>query len=263
MSATGSLHINRDIILAAKRQHLKVRREQTPVDALLALAQMQHRPRYFLTSAREPDQVTIIGQVTRTEMYDPVSTSLRYVREGADAIAFFTDHSIYENDLDDMLMVARGLKKTPIIYQNYVLDEYGVMGARASDASALVIYASLLEPAMLRRVISMTQRWKMTSMVQVTTPEELELACSLSPHMICYGDNLSSNVARSVQELTALREMIPHHIQFMLMHCLNTLDDVRAALSVGVNALLVGDALLNQERRAEHLRRLTGHAQTE
>ena len=46
--ATGSLQVNRDIILATKKQYLKQQMQTIPLDAVLALAQMQTRAMNFL-----------------------------------------------------------------------------------------------------------------------------------------------------------------------------------------------------------------------
>lgn len=257
--ATGSLHLNRDIILATKRQYINERRKKTPMEAVLSLAQMQRRPRSVLDTMQDDDRVTLIGQILRTETYDPVSTALTYVREGADAIAFFTDHSIYSGDLDDMLMVARGVKDTPIIYQNYTLDEYSVLSARAADASALVLYASLLDAATLRRVVSATQRWKMTAVVQMDDTSQLPLVETLSPHAIAYGDDLSGKLELSLKELAALRNHLPTHIRVLLMHCLQTLEEVEAVLALNIHGIIVGDALLKNEKKAARLRQMIGH----
>lgn len=257
--ATGSLYLNRDIILATKRQYINERRKKTPLEAVLSLAQMQRRPRSVLDTMQDNDRVTLIGQITRTETYDPVSTALSYVREGVDAIAFFTDHSIYSGDLDDMLMVARGVKDIPIIYQNYTLDEYSVLSARAADASALILYASLLDGATLRRVVSATQRWKMTALIQMDDLNMLPAVEILSPHAIAYGDDLSGKLERSLKDLGAIRHKLPLHTRVLLMHCLQSLEEVEAALALNVHGIIVGDALLKNEKKAAHLREIIGH----
>ncbi|MCU0513021.1 MAG: hypothetical protein MUE40_10665 [Anaerolineae bacterium] len=256
---TGSLHVNRDIILATKRHYLNERKHSTPLEAVLALAQMRQRPRNILNTMQDDGRITLIGQLTRTEIYDPVSTALTYVQEGVDALAFFTDHSIYPGDLDDMLLVARGLKDTPVIYQNYVIDEYSVISARAADASAVILYSSLLEAAMLRRVVGATQRWKMTALLQVEDESALATIRALSPHVVAYGDDLSGTFERSFNELRRLRPEIPPHTRVMFMHSLQTLDEVEAALSLRVHAIIVGDALLRQEKKAARLRQLIQH----
>ena len=252
--ATGSLHVNRDIILATKRQHIKERQRHTPTEAVLSLAQMQKRPRSLLNYSTDGDKIYMIAQVTRTEIYDPVTSALHCVAHGADAVSFFTDHSIYNEDLDDMLMVARGMKKVPIIYQNYVLDEYAVMAARSADASGLVLYASLLPEEKLRRVVTMTQRWKMFTLIQVNDIAELKIAKSLSPHVLCFGDNLSSNIEATVNDLRLVQDELPMHSKVMLMHTLDSIDEVEAALQARVDGVIVSEELVKNEKYARLMR---------
>jgi indole-3-glycerol phosphate synthase len=259
--ATGSLHVNRDIILATKRQHVRERQRHTPTEAILSLAQMQRRPRSLMNYASDGDKIFLIAQIRRTEIYDPVTSALHCVAHGADAIAFFTDHSIYHEDLDDLLIVARGVRKIPIIYQNYVLDDYGVMAARAADASGLVLFASLLPEDKLRRVVTMTQRWKMITMIQLDDAEELTVAKALSPHVLCFGDNLSGNVEATVSDLTLIRPELPSHSKVMLMNTLDSIDDVELALKATVDGLIVSEDLLKNEKYARTIRHLIDEAE--
>ncbi|MDQ7024898.1 MAG: hypothetical protein Q9P44_04995 [Anaerolineae bacterium] len=258
--ATGSLHLNRDIILATKRQHVKERQRHTPTEAILSLAQMQKRPRSLLNYTTDGDRIFLIAQITRTEVYDPVTSALHCIAHGADAVSFFTDHSIYHEDLDDMLLVARGTKTVPIIYQNYVLDEYGVMAARAADASGLVLFASLLPEDVLRRVVVMTQRWKMFTLIQVNDMAELKIAKMLSPHVLCFGDNLSNNIETTVADLNALRDDLPLHSKVMLMHTLQSIDEVEVALKADVDGLIVSENVLKHRKQSRALRQLMDEA---
>lgn len=261
--ATSSLHINRDIILASRRQYIEQRQRATPMEAVLALAQMQSRPRSILNYASDGQRVRLVAQVSRTEIYDPVSAALRCVAEGADAIAFFTDHSLYTDDLDDLLMIARALKNVPVIYQNYVMTEYSVMATRGADASALVLYASLLEPQTLRNVVSMTMRWKMSALVQVNSEEEFQIAKSLSPHAICFGDHLSNNVSRSVELLQSVPKHELYNARRVIMNTLDTLDDVELVLTTPVDAIIVSEDLFKNEKSAHAIRRMVENAQAE
>lgn len=251
--ATGSLQVNRDIILATKKQHIKQRQKQTPMEAVLSLAQMQKRPRGVLNYSSDGEKVSIIAQVSRREIYDPVTSALHCIVNGADAIGFFTDHSIYHNDLDDLLMVCRAVKDVPVVYQNYVLNEYEVMAARGADASAIVVYASLMDAQRLRQTVSTSQRWKMSTIVQVSDEQDLELAQTLSPHALSFGDNLSSNIAATVNDVLAVRDKLPSHYRVLLTHSLHTLDEVELALSARVDALIVDEDLLKHERSAKML----------
>lgn len=258
---TGSLQINRDIILATRKQFLRERQKHTPPAAVLSLAHMQQRPRPILNYASDGNEIAIIAQVSRREIYDPVSSALHCVVHGAHAISFFTDHAIYKDDFDDLVMIARAVRDVPVIYQNYTLDEYGVMSARAADASGLVAYASLLPQAGLERVVSLTQRWKMSILVQINDAHELENALKLSPHALCFGENLSSNIRKSVEDLALVRDSLPHHVRVLLMNTLHSLEDVELALRARVDALIVDEELLKNERAARALHRMVEQAQ--
>lgn len=259
--ATKSLQVNRDIILASKRQFMKDRKQHIPTEAALAIAQMQARPQPLLNVATDNDSISLIAQVTRTERYDPVMSALHCVYNGASAVSFFTDHSIYQDDFDDVLMVARGLKDKPVVYQNYLLDEYSVMLARGASVSAVVAYASVLSPADLRRVVCMAQRWKMSVFIQVNSADELETAINLSPHALFFGDNLSGNVENTVRELLPIRAQLPTYLRVMLMHTLYSPEEVEIALTAKVDAVLVSDETLKQEKHARMIKSLIKRAE--
>jgi len=261
--ATGSLQVNRDIILATKKQQLKIQQENTPLDAVLSMAQMQARPRGILNYSSDGDNITLIAQLTRREVYDPVTSALHCVTHGADAVAFFTDHSIYANALDDMMLVARALKNKPVVYQNYVLNEYEVMAARGADASAIVVYASLVPPDKLRKIVSTAQRWKMSTLVQVSSTEDIEAALALSPHALCFGDNLSGNIEGSIKDILDVHDSLPSHCKVVLMHTLQSLGDVELALTAPIDAMIVSQDLLIHERSAREVRTMLQAVQQE
>jgi indole-3-glycerol phosphate synthase len=253
---TRNLRINRDIILASKRQHLEQRKKSLPLEAVQSLAQMQRRPRSLLNYASDREQIAIIAQVSRQHIYDPVTSALHCLAHGADAIALYTDHSLYTDDLDDLLMVARAMPQIPLLFQNYVLDEYSVVAARGADASALILYSAVLEPDALRQLVSTAQRWKMSVFVQISEAHELETAISLSPHVLCFGEILSRNIQRTIEQVNAIRPQIPSFVHLMLMHTLQTVDEVEATLQADVDAIIVSEDLLKQERAARQIREL-------
>ena len=254
--ATGSLQVNRDIIVATRKQYLLERKHITPMDALMALAAMQSRPPYVLNMMTDRDKVTVIGQIRLKETYDPVLSALRYVRAGADAVSYFTDHTIYNQDLDDMLMISRGIRKYPVIFHNYVLDEYSVIAARSSGAAALVGYASILPVQKLRSVISMTQRYKMTAILQINSVAHLEYIYELSPHVISIGDPESENVENAIQMVAEFKPHIPFYCRTMLSNTLYTVEEVEMAVQAGVDAVIVSDEVYATPRKIEQMRKL-------
>ncbi len=245
-----------DTILAVKRQLLAERRAKTPIQAVIALADMQRRPQPILNTVTNGTQIALIGQITRSDTYDPVAATLNYIREGVDAVSLFTDQSVYGRGLDDLLLVSRGVN-IPVITQDYILDEYHVVESRAAGASALILSSTVLDEAGLRNTVTTTQRWRMTAIVQVSNEHELEYAQTLSPHVLgigTIGDEV--DCSRTVQLFQRLRPHIPYNMRVMVLGCMNKLDDIQTVVDLGVDAIMVSDALLSDPYQSVQLREL-------
>lgn len=249
---TRDLQLDARVIIGSKQQRLAMRQAQTPNAAVVALADMQRRPHPILGYVRNGDPITLISQITLADIYDPVGMALRHVREGVDAVALFTDSRIYSYGMEDLLMVSLGIPYAPVITQDYILNEYHVAEARAAGASALVVYASLLEPEDVRRVVSVAHRWRMTTIVQVSSTDELAYAAEASPHVIGVGLDQRFDRARDMAVLERLASQIPYNIRWMPLGSMSHLDDVAAVVDMGVDALVISDALIKPvDRYAE------------
>jgi indole-3-glycerol phosphate synthase len=249
-------------IIAAKRYYLGQRKTKTPIEAVRALASMQKRPSPILSTVTSVDEpVVIIGHVKHnlgvngSVVYDPVGSALRYVHKGIDAVSLFTDQIVYEDGLDDLMFVANAIEQ-PVISQDYILDEYEIIEARAAGASALLLSAAVLDNETLRRMISDTQRNLMTAIVQVHNADELRYAISLSPHVISLSsDNpFTPEVELDLEMTRRLRDMIPSHTRVMVSENLKTMADVAAIASLDVDAIMISEQLLEIVGSADALR---------
>ncbi|RMG82370.1 MAG: hypothetical protein D6712_14795 [Chloroflexi bacterium] len=247
---TENLQVDRETVLEAKKHWLQARKEQTPLPAISALASMQNRPRPILNTIPADGRAQIIGQIRRHETYDPVAQALQYIRGRVDAISLYTDHSLYNDDFDDMQMVAAAVKDLPIIYQNYVLDDYQVIEARAADASAIMLYTSVLNERTLWNVASVTQRWKMSVIVQVDNMAALESINRLSPHAIAIGDN-DIDIHRGLDLLEQLRPQVGFNIRVMFLPTIETLEAAHAAIELGADAIIISPHLLENNKRKQ------------
>jgi indole-3-glycerol phosphate synthase len=254
--ATKEIHINLETVLAAKREYLDVRKAKTPPMAMIALADMQHDPSPVLNTMTDGKHITLIGQIRLTESYDPVAMALRFVRSGVDAVSLFTDKFIYTQGMDDLLLVSRGVPHTPVVSQDFMLNEYHVAEARASGASAVTLHASILDAVDLRNMVSTAQRWRMTTIVQVANEHELMTAAEFSPHVIAIGEGVMFNREHDLPMLQRYRSLIPFYSRLMPFGCLNDLNDVAAVLAVGVDAIVVDETLTRSRPEFEELSRM-------
>jgi indole-3-glycerol phosphate synthase len=249
-------------IIALKQQRLLDRKSKTPIQAVRALASLQKRPQPVLSTITHNAPVVIIGQIKYklaqtgllTDSYDPVSAALRYVQERVDAVSLFTDETGYMGGLDDMVLVSRAVD-IPVISEDYILDEYQIVESRAAGASALVLSAAVADPPTLRSLVSATHRNRMTAIVEVRSRQELEYAISLSPYVIGLG-NRDSSLRSQFGLIQELRSLVPDNMRVMPMAALKTLDEVTAAIGLGIDAMLVRETILQDPVQSAQLHEL-------
>lgn len=245
-------------IVEAKRRMLTKRQDRTPFSAVAALAAMQQRPRPVLNIVTGGASVTLIGHITLEEIYDPVAAALRYVRSGLDAVALFTDRTIYSRGTDDLLMVSRAVHRTPVISMNFILDSYQVLEARASGVSAVVIQSDLLPEDTLRETVSVAQRSKMSTIVQVTSEAALDRVLDLSPHALSVGHGLYFDRERDLPLVQAISRARPNHLRVMPRGCLRNRDDLVSVINAGVDGVIVDETLIATPRQMLEIRQLIG-----
>lgn len=243
-----------DVILAAKRRYLIERKTKTPIEAVRALASMQKRPYPVLSTVTDSSQVMLIGQIKYTlpqaglmgDSYDPVAGALRYAQAGVDAVALFTDEVMYQRGLDDLVLVSRAVN-LPIISQDYIVDEYQVVEARAAGASAVMLHSTVVEPALLRALVSATHRNRMTAIVQITNQDELNYALSISPSVIGIRSRDAATQQLDIDNARRLRDQIPSHIRVMFTDGLRSLDEATAVAGLGLHAAIVRETVIQSD----------------
>lgn len=249
-----------DVVVAAKKQYVLERKAQTPIEAVRALASMQKRPLPILNTIPESDHapILLIGQITRdadpAQKLDLPATVRRLTQAGVDALALFTDESLYQGGLDDLVMLARAAH-VPVISQDYIVDEYQVVEARAAGASALWLRSSILDSAQLRALVSATQRNRMTAIVEVHNRAELEHALGLSPYVISLNRYDPRTETDSPDTPETLRALIPSSSRVILSEMLTSLEAIQEAIRLDVHGVMVEEHLLNNPSLNTLLRR--------
>ena len=257
--STKDLTPQAEVVIAAKRQAMMDRKLRTPIEAVRALASMQKRPQPVLNRVATDAQIMLIGQIKYAQGksdilsdYDPVATALRYVKAGVEAISLLTDEFLYQGGLDDLVLVSRAIN-VPVISQDYILDEYQIVEARAAGASALMLSSAIHEPPMLRTLLSATQRNRMTAIVEVYSEEDLKYALSLSPYVIGLSNFDPWTHEYMGDYISQLRPLIPANVGVMVTDGLKTIDAIKEIVALDIHALLVRETILDDPDQVARL----------
>lgn len=240
-------------IISAKHQRIARRQEKTPLSALIALANMQPRPLPSLNIIS--DQPLFIGQIMLEEIYDPIASAVKFVQLGLDAVSLFTDNTIYSRANEDMLLLSRAMKQTPVISQNYVLNQYSLLEARAAGVSGVILRPHIVDQTIsLRRLASYSHRLRLAIILHIESADQIALIDEIAPHAVCVGTSPLYQAKTDFPLLQAIRPLLPSHVRFFPYGGVTRTDDFEQLLALNLHAIQINNRLINTRFKAERLR---------
>lgn len=246
-------------ILSVKRLALENRQQRTPQLAVIALSDMRVRPLPSLNMVYDDKLVITIGYIPLAQTYDPVLQALRMGRAGVDAVALFTDSRVYSKGQNDLLMVALGAKNMPVITFDYPLNEYHVVELRASGASAIMLYASLVTEAALKKMVSIALRVRMTAIIHAETPEQFNMAVAMGPHAVSIGTgDYFQPTDENIALLAHARANKPYNMRLMSRPCIQSITHMATVVGYGVDAVVLDEPLVRDKSREKLYQLLRG-----
>ncbi len=234
------------------RHEVEARRQQVPVAGLRALNSIQRRPLDMINALKMDRNISLIieikrqthtGRVLFHDRYEPDEIARYYQDVGVQAVAVATNEKYYGGALHHLTYVSQ-VVKVPVIRQDFVFDRYQVYEARAAGADSVILIAALLGQYRLWDLISLTQRLRMTALVQVENETELARALNVDPRVICISNVDWRTLEVDLSKTTRLAKHIPKHILKVSMGGVRTADDVALLAEAGVDAIMIGEAIL-------------------
>jgi indole-3-glycerol phosphate synthase len=256
-------------IVARTRGELDQRRATTSLRELDAAAakRLETDPIRGFTEALAAPGLSVIAEHKRRspsagvirsdiELEDVVTA---YERGGARALSVLTEAVGFGGRLDD-LGRARRVATLPILRKDFVVDEYQVVETVAAGADAILLIVAALDPADLRFLHDRAQSFGLGVLVEVHDGDELAIAATIGPPVIGINNRdlttLDVDTARTFELIASL----PAGTVIVSESGLRTPEDVAAVAAAGVDAVLVGEALMRSGDIEAACRALTGAA---
>lgn len=189
---------------------------------------------------------------------DPIDLARTYASNGASALSILTDERFFRGS-NDIFTRVRASCDLPMLRKDFILSEAQVYESRAIGADAiLLIAAALPDDAELFDLHALAIDLGMTPLVEVHTRGELERALRLNPRLIGINNRDLHTFKTSLDTTAALRPLIPPGIGVVSESGIFTAERVAYLAALGVNAILVGEALVTAPDIGEKVRELSG-----
>jgi indole-3-glycerol phosphate synthase len=248
-------------ILRAKREEIKCLEKRGAQLEQQARARTDFRD--FRSALQQSDgKLAVIAEIKKASpsagviasSFDPVETAKNYERNGANAISVLTDAQFFQGKVQD-LADARRAVSVPLLRKDFILDEIQIAESAANGADAILLIAAALEREQLVDLLHATEKYRLDALVEVHTREELKRALDAEAKIV--GIN-NRNLATFDVDLAVTEELcreVPDEIILVSESGIKTPQDVARVKACGVDAILVGEALMRGDISIEQLQR--------
>ena len=178
---------------------------------------------------------------------------LSYQEHGAAALSILTDEQ-YFGGKDDFIRTARHAGvHIPILYKNFIIDEYQLFQARLCGASAVLLIAADLSKEECRSLLSTAHGLGLEVLLEMHSEEELEYA-EMEPDMCGINNRNLGTFITDVQNSFRLAELLPKDSVKVSESGISNPDTVKALRIAGFRGFLIGETFMKTSAPGEVLK---------
>jgi indole-3-glycerol phosphate synthase len=212
--------------------------------------------------------VSIIAEVKRASPskgalnlnLEPSQQAQVYARAGAEAVSVLTESTHFRGCLEDLTAAREGLSdlgaQRPLLRKDFIVDPYQLLEARAWGADAVLLIVGALDDAALSELMASTLALGMTPLVEVHGEAELARALAIDPPLIGINNRNLRDFAVDLSTTQRLRGAIPQGVLVVSESGIHQPEQMRLLAQMGVDAALIGEALVTADDPAAKLREL-------
>ncbi len=195
--------------------------------------------------------------------FDPLKLAALYAENGAAAISVLTDERYFMGSLDYLRQVRRRLPGIPLLRKDFIYDPYQVYEARAAGADAVLLIVAGLAPAQLQELLGLAGELGMAALVEVHDQVELQHALQNGASLVGINNRDLHTFTVRLETSLELAALMPAGVCKVAESGIRQSSDVERLAAAGIQAVLVGEALVANPDPAAKVRELAGLAKKE
>ena len=180
------------------------------------------------------------------EEFPYLEIAREYEAAGADCISVLTEPKWFLGS-DKYLQEITSAVSIPCIRKDFTVDEYMIYEAKLLGASAVLLICSILSAEKIREYIGICDELGLSALVETHDADEVKMALESGARLIGVNNRNLKDFSVDTGNSMRLKELVEDDIIFVSESGVKDASDVAALKKAGVDAVLVGEALMRAE----------------
>ena len=183
------------------------------------------------------------GWINEAATADKVPIS--YQENGAAAISILTDSHFFGGSNVYVRTAIASKVRIPILYKNFIIDEYQIYQAKICGASAILLIAACLTKEQCRQLIAKAHELELEVLLEMHNEEETEYA-ELEPDMYGINNRNLGTFETDVNNSFQLIERLPAEGVKVSESGISDPDTIRQLRACGYKGFLIGETFMKE-----------------
>ena len=183
------------------------------------------------------------GWINEAATADKVPIS--YQENGAAAISILTDSHYFGGSNVYVRTAIASKVRIPILYKNFIIDEYQIYQAKICGASAILLIAACLTKEQCRQFIAKAHELELEVLLEMHNEEETEYA-ELEPDMYGINNRNLGTFETDVNNSFQLIERLPAEGVKVSESGISDPDTIRQLRACGYKGFLIGETFMKE-----------------
>ena len=192
-----------------------------------------------------------------TQKFPYVEIAKEYEDAGADCISVLTEPKWFLGK-DEYLKEIAEKVSIPCLRKDFTVDEYMIYEAKLLGASAVLLICAILSEEQIADYIKVCNSLGISALVEVHNEQEIKTAINAGARMIGVNNRNLKDFTVDTENSRRLRSLVPEDILFVAESGVKTRADIEALQEIGVDAVLIGEALMKASDKKAKLQELRG-----
>ncbi|MDX9714019.1 MAG: indole-3-glycerol phosphate synthase TrpC [Dissulfurispiraceae bacterium] len=176
-------------------------------------------------------------------VFDPAEIASIYEECPVNAISVLTEEDYFQGRLDNLKIARRNTKK-PLLKKDFIFDKYQIYEARANQADAVLLIASILEVDTAKEYINLAYELGLSVLFETHDEDDMEKALLANAQMIGINNRNLKTMQIDINTTLRLMKMIPEDRIVVSESGIETSSDVKKLINAGVDAMLIGTSIM-------------------
>lgn len=250
-------------IVEYRRIEVEKKKKSFPLSKLEKSFPFLPQTRSFKNAIAKPGKLNFIAEIKKSSPsrglicadFNPQKLATIFEQNGASAISILTEEKYFEGKIN-YLQDVRKKSSLPLLAKDFIIDEYQIYEARFYGADAILLIANLLTEKGIVNFLTLGKDLGLDCLVEVQNSEELKKGLNTGAEIIGINNRNLHDFNVDINTTLKLRQMVPAGKIIISESGIKRKEDVLVLQRAKINAILIGQGLLESKNPAEKIKEL-------